>query len=357
MSETTAFLLGIIQGITEWIPVSSQGIVALVSTWIDDASPSDAIAIALWLHVGTALSATIALRRDITSMIRDSIAAPAHSKSPPGHSALLAAHPELASVDPELLEGLPPGHPEPAPSSPSASQGHPEVSSGHPELASVHPELVEGFPLTAHAGTRQSNPTYPPTVIANFGRRHCLPPVIFLALSTVVTSIIGLPLYLIVGEIADLLGSVAMLLIGLAMLATAFVIRCGLWQGERGREDVTPKDAIIVGVAQALAVVPGISRTGMTVAVLLARDCSHREAVVLSVLMGIPASIGAGLLALNTSDMIDGWPAVVAIVTAAIVGTAAIRAILSWTTRVTLAPFVAAAGIAVILGALIGLLP
>ena len=71
------------------------------------------------------------------------------------------------------------------------------------------------------------------------------------------------------GEIADLLGSVAMLLIGLAMLATAFIIRCGLWAGERGREDVTPRDAIIVGTAQALAVIPGLSRTGLTVAVLL----------------------------------------------------------------------------------------
>ncbi len=328
MSESTAFILGIIQGITEWIPVSSQGVVALVSTWIDDAEPSDAIAIALWLHVGTALSATIALRRDITSIIRDSIVGRVHPERSSGHAALTAAHPELASVDPELLEGLPPGHPEP----------------------------VEGLPFTAQAGTRHSNPTYPPTVIANFGRRHRLPPVIFLALSTAVTAIIGLPLYLIVGEIADLLGSVAMLLVGLAMLATAFAIRCGLWEGERGRDDVTPKDALIVGAAQALAVIPGLSRTGLTVAVLLTRDCSHREAVVLSVLMGIPASIGAGLLALTTSDTIGGWPAVVAIVTAAIVGTLAIRAILAWATRVTLAPFVAAAGTAVILGALIALL-
>ncbi len=327
MSESTALILGIIQGITEWIPVSSQGVVALASTWINDADPSDAIAIALWLHVGTALSATIALRRDITSIIRDSIAAPAHSKSPPGHSALLAAHPELASVDPELLEGLPPGHPEPVPSSPSASHGHPEVPAGHPAGPAGHSE-----------------------------RSRRVAPLLFLALSAVVTAIIGLPLYLIVGEIADLLGSVAMLLIGLAMLATAFTIRCGLWQGERGRDDVTPRDAIVVGVAQALAVIPGLSRTGLTVAVLLARDCSHREAVVLSVLMGIPASIGAGLLALTTSDTINGWPAVVAIVTAAIVGTAAIRAILAWASRVTLAPFVAIAGAAVILGALITLL-
>ncbi len=262
MSELSALLLGIIQGITEWIPVSSQGVIALVSTWIDDASPSDAIAIALWLHVGTALSAAIAMRGEITSMIRESAGAP----------------------------------------------------------------------------------------------RHLSAPIRFLGLSTLVTAILGVPLFLILGEIANLLGSAAMLLIGLAMIAIAFTIRCGLWEGERGRDDVTPADAVIAGVAQALAVVPGLSRTGLTVAVLLARDCSHREAVVLSVLMGIPASIGAGLLAVSTSDIIGGWTAIVALITAAIVGTVAIRAILAWASRVTLARFAAAAGIVVTLGALIGLL-
>ena len=275
MSETSAFLLGIIQGITEWIPVSSQGVVALVSTWIDDAEPSDAIAIALWLHAGTALSAAIAMRGEITSIIRDAIASPAQ----------------------------------------------PEASPDHPE------------------------------------RSRRAAPIMFLGLSTLVTAIVGVPLFLVLGEIADLLGSVAMLLIGLAMIATAFIIRCGLWQGERGRDDVTPRDAIIAGIAQALAVIPGLSRTGLTVAVLLARDCSHREAVVLSVLMGIPASIGAGLLAVSTSsDTIVGWPAILALLTAAIAGTVAIRAILAWASSVSLARFVAAAGIVVAFGALIGLL-
>ena len=274
MSTESAILLGIIQGITEWIPVSSQGVVALVSTWIDDVGPSDAIAIALWLHVGTALSAAVAMRGEITAIIREAVTAPVH-----------------------------------------------------PERLSVHPE-----------------------------RSRRVAPVRFLGLSTLVTAIIGVPLFFVLGEIVDLFGSAAMLLIGLAMLATAFTIRCGLWQGNRGRDDVTPADAVIAGVAQALAVIPGLSRTGLTVAVLLSRDCSHREAVVLSVLMGIPASLGAGLLAVGTSDTIVGWPAIVGMMTAAIVGTLAIRAILAWANRVSLARFVAAAGIVIALGAIVGLL-
>ncbi len=274
MSESSAFLLGIIQGITEWIPVSSQGVVALVSTWIDDAEPSDAIAIALWLHAGTALSAAIAMRREIATMIRDSF----------------------------------------------ASRGTLSLSKGHPE------------------------------------RSRRVAPIRFLVLSTLVTAIVGVPLFLVLGEIADLLGSAAMLFVGLAMIAAALTIRSGFWQGERGSDDVTTTDAVIAGIAQAFAVIPGLSRTGVTVAVLLARDCSHREAVVLSVLMGIPASLGAGLLAVGTSGTIGGWPAVVALVTAAIVGTVVIRVILAWASRVTLSGFAAAAGIIVTIGALIGLL-
>ena len=261
MSTESAFLLGIIQGITEWIPVSSQGIVALVSTWINDAGPSDAIAIALWLHAGTALSAAVAMRGEIVSISRESMAAP----------------------------------------------------------------------------------------------RRLSSPVRFLGLSTFVTAIIGVPLFFVLGEVADLLGSAAMLLIGLAMLATAFSIRCGLWEGERGRDDVGPADAVLVGAAQGLAVIPGLSRTGLTLATLLGRGYSQREAVVLSVLMGIPASVGAGVLALVASDMEFGLPAVIGLVTAAAVGAVTIRAVLAWASRVKLAPFVAVTGGVVAVGAVLGL--
>ena len=90
-------------------------------------------------------------------------------------------------------------------------------------------------------------------------------------------------------------------------------------------------------------------------AALLARGSSHREAVVLSVLMGIPASLGAGALALFASDMEFGLPAVIGLVTAAAVGAVAIRTVLAWASRVTLAPFVAITGGVVAVGAVLGL--
>ena len=76
MSAWSAFLFGVIQGITEWIPVSSQGVVSVAATWLDGVSASDAIAIALWLHVGTAVSATGALRGEIVGIVREAAATP-----------------------------------------------------------------------------------------------------------------------------------------------------------------------------------------------------------------------------------------------------------------------------------------
>ena len=46
-----AALLGLLQGITEWLPVSSEGVVAATYTAVRDGSFDDAIGYALWLHV------------------------------------------------------------------------------------------------------------------------------------------------------------------------------------------------------------------------------------------------------------------------------------------------------------------
>jgi undecaprenyl-diphosphatase len=70
-----SFVLGIIQGITEWLPVSSEGVVASAAMLFWDASPKEAIALSLWLHLGTSLAALISFRlkiADILSRIRQS---------------------------------------------------------------------------------------------------------------------------------------------------------------------------------------------------------------------------------------------------------------------------------------------
>ena len=60
-------LLGAIQGIFEWIPVSSEGIVALASNFLKlNINPID---IGLFLHLGTLLSAIIYFRKDWIKII------------------------------------------------------------------------------------------------------------------------------------------------------------------------------------------------------------------------------------------------------------------------------------------------
>jgi undecaprenyl-diphosphatase len=62
---------------------------------------------------------------------------------------------------------------------------------------------------------------------------------------------------------------------------------------DRGREDLSPADGLTLGVAQALALFPGVSRTGATVAAARWRRFSRREANVLSRTVALPVILGA----------------------------------------------------------------
>ncbi|MEF8780924.1 MAG: undecaprenyl-diphosphate phosphatase [Haloferacaceae archaeon] len=63
-----AVLAGIVQGIFEWLPISSQGNLALFLTAIDT-NPDVALQLALFLHLGTTLSAATYYREDIREVI------------------------------------------------------------------------------------------------------------------------------------------------------------------------------------------------------------------------------------------------------------------------------------------------
>lgn len=64
-------VLGIIQGVAEWLPVSSEGMIVLAKTYLfpSDASLSAMIEDALFLHIGTLLAACIYLRQDLIRLI------------------------------------------------------------------------------------------------------------------------------------------------------------------------------------------------------------------------------------------------------------------------------------------------
>ncbi|WP_136718108.1 undecaprenyl-diphosphate phosphatase [Halorientalis salina] len=64
-----AVLVGVVQGALEWIPVSSEGAIALTLTVVADASPDAAVSYALFLHAGTAMAATVFYRTEIREVL------------------------------------------------------------------------------------------------------------------------------------------------------------------------------------------------------------------------------------------------------------------------------------------------
>jgi len=67
----------------------------------------------------------------------------------------------------------------------------------------------------------------------------------------------------------------------------------------RKREDLRLSDALVVGTVQGFAILPGISRSGSTIAALLLKGVDAETAARFSFLLGLPAVFGAALLSLK----------------------------------------------------------
>ncbi len=69
-----------------------------------------------------------------------------------------------------------------------------------------------------------------------------------------------------------------------------------------GRRRITLLDSVIMGCAQGLAILPGISRAGVTIAALLLRGCDRQEAFRFSFIASLPAVAAAFILEGATAD-------------------------------------------------------
>lgn len=132
--------------------------------------------------------------------------------------------------------------------------------------------------------------------------------------------------------------------VALALLLTGVVLFSTRWirRGERTTDEVGVKDTILIGLGQALALIPGVSRSGSTISTGLLRGFTDTEAARFSFLLGIPAIAGAGLL--GGKDLIDsgtgiGVEVLAGVVVAAVSGYAAIAFLLRLIGRTGLSPF------------------
>lgn len=88
--------------------------------------------------------------------------------------------------------------------------------------------------------------------------------------------------------------------IGFALIATGFLLLAAdrYGHGNKTEKAMTLSDALFIGLAQLLAVVPGLSRSGTTISAGMLRGFDRIFAVRFSFLLSIPAVLGANLISL-----------------------------------------------------------
>lgn len=121
--------------------------------------------------------------------------------------------------------------------------------------------------------------------------------------------------------IESLLG--APVAVGALLIVTAVILALSEKLGRRVRSlaQLTVPDALLIGVAQAIAIAPGISRSGATIAGGLARGLKREDAAKFSFMLAAPAILGAGVLQLF--DVLQGTEAFTSSAVAVVAGTLA----------------------------------
>ena len=125
--------------------------------------------------------------------------------------------------------------------------------------------------------------------------------IIYLVVATIPAGVIGV---LFQDAIDENLSTV--LTVGVTLVVTGV----GLWiirnmRGQRKDGNMTMKDAVIIGCAQAVALIPGISRSGATIVAAMARGINQETALRFSFLLFIPISLGGAVLSI-TDILNDG---------------------------------------------------
>ena len=192
----------------------------------------------------------------------------------------------------------------------------PVSSSGHLILLPGLTGLTDQGPVidvAAHVGTLLAVITYfwsdvrhilhglPQVVRGQFDRPSAR---LLVAFTLATLPVMALGLILKLSGMSDALRSITV--IGWSMLVFGVLL---YWMDQRARatrqiEDLTLRDAWILGLWQALALIPGTSRSGITITGALNAGFNRKEAARIAMLMSIPTIIASG--ALTSLDLIGG---------------------------------------------------
>ncbi len=238
-------LLGVLQGITEWLPISSQGQTVLVMLNFMQIEPETALSVAVFLHIGTMLAVLIRFRADFLAML---------------------------NLESKLLKVI--------------------------------------------------------------------------VVATISTGITALPLLFFVKNLFQT-GEFATVLIGIMLILTGIMLGVQRRSGNSYRtlDEITTKDMVFAGLAQGFSILPGISRSGTTITILLMLGIKQDLALKLSFLMSVPAVLGAVV-------MFDIWKlsviapsdAAIMVLSSLVVGYATMSMLLRFAKRVNFAIFCVSLG-------------
>lgn len=117
--------------------------------------------------------------------------------------------------------------------------------------------------------------------------------------SMIPVAIVGL---LFKDKVEEIFGS-GLMVVGICLLVTAALLAFSYFARPRQRENISPLHAFIIGIAQALAVLPGLSRSGSTIATGLLLGNKKERLAQFSFLMVIPPILGEALL--DVKDMAE----------------------------------------------------
>jgi undecaprenyl-diphosphatase len=115
-------------------------------------------------------------------------------------------------------------------------------------------------------------------------------------------------------------------------------------KGRRDEQEIQWHDVLVIGCAQALALVPGTSRSGITITAGLFKGLSREAAARFSFLLAVPVMTAAGLAELagyvGNTGPIDVRALVLGLVLSAVTGFVCIHYFLKWLTRFGMLPYV-----------------
>jgi len=125
----------------------------------------------------------------------------------------------------------------------------------------------------------------------------------------------------------------SVLAVGIAWLVMGVLLVASRKFSEGGRElsSLNQRDAFLIGTAQGIAIIPGVSRSGLTILAAMLCGVEKKEAARFSFLIAFPAILGAGMLKFKEGiEFVEGGIGMMAVgfVSSAIVGLLAIAILL-----------------------------